>query len=219
MINSPWVRLLQLVLSGVLVAGISGGACAAKLYKWVDEKGQMHYSESIPPQYRDKPNTEIDKRGRVVRNNEALAEQKRQTEEEAARKQTEEKRLGEQARRDKALMDTYTSEAEIDLARDRNMSMPQQAMESYVPRIRTAKQRGDGLRAERDALVKSGKPVPPALASEIAASEKEVATLQAEQKAKQAEIDQIREKYNAQKARYRELMGTAGSASGTAKNP
>lgn len=208
---------IRLLLLGVLIAGSPVIASAAKLYKWVDDKGQVHYSESIPPQYRDKANTEIDRRGRVVRSNESLAEQKRKLEDEEARKQVEGKRAFEQTRRDKALLDTYTNEAEIDLARDRNVALPQQVVESYEPRIKTARQRGDALRGQKDSLVKAGKPVPAALATDIAASEKDVAALLAEQKAKQAEIDQIREKFAEQKVRYRELK--ALSPDSTAKKP
>jgi len=211
--------LSRFFLNGVLALAIPGAACAAKLYKWVDEKGQVHYSESIPPQYRDKANTEIDRRGRILRKNEALAEQKRQAEEDVARKQAEEKRLTERARRDKALLETYTNEAEIDLARDRNIAFPKQVMESYEPRIKTGRQRGEALRAEREGLAKAGKPVPAALDSDIAAAEKDLNTLMAELKSKQAEIEQISERFAAQKARYRELTDAAASSGSAARSP
>lgn len=208
MIGFSGIRLRGLLPIGILVAGMPAAAVAAKLYKWVDEHGQVHYSEVIPPQYRDRANVEIDRRGRVLRRNEALEEKKRQIDEEASRKQVEEKRNTEQGRRDKALLDTYTNEAEIDLARDRTIAFPQQVAESYEPRIRTVKQRVQALRAEKEGLVKAGKPVPVALVSEMAAVEKELGALLAEQQARQAEIEQIRERYSAQKARYRELTGS-----------
>lgn len=208
MIGFSGIRLRGLLPIGILVAGMPAAAVAAKLYKWVDEHGQVHYSEVIPPQYRDRANVEIDRRGRVLRRNEAFEEKKRQIDEEASRKQVEEKRNTEQGRRDKALLDTYTNEAEIDLARDRTIAFPQQVAESYEPRIRTVKQRVQALRAEKEGLVKAGKPVPVALVSEMAAVEKELGALLAEQQARQAEIEQIRERYSAQKARYRELTGS-----------
>lgn len=203
---SPLV-VRQLLLIGILVAGVPAMALAAKLYKWVDEHGQVHYSEIIPPQYRDRANVEIDRRGRVLRRNEALEERRRQIEEEARRKQVEEKRNTEQGRRDKALLESYTNEAEIDLARDRTIAFPQQALESYEPRIGTLKQRGEALRAEKESLEKAGKPVPGALVSEMAAAEKELGALLAERQAIQTSIEQLRERYSAQKARYRELTG------------
>jgi hypothetical protein len=208
MIGFTGICLRGLLPIGILVAGMPAVAVAAKLYKWVDEHGQVHYSEVIPPQYRDRANVEIDRRGRVLRRNEAFEEKKRQIDEDASRKQVEEKRNTEQGRRDKALLDTYTNEAEIDLARDRTIAFPQQVAESYEPRIRTVKQRGQALRAEKEGLVKAGKPVPVALVSEMAAVEKELGALLAEQQARQAEIEQIRERFSAQKARYRELTGS-----------
>jgi chromosome segregation ATPase len=207
MIGFSPLCLRRLLPIGILVAGVPATALAAKLYKWVDEHGQVHYSEIIPPQYRDRANVEIDRRGWVLRRNEALEERRRQIEEEASRKQVEEKRNTDQGRRDKALLETYTNEAEIDLARDRTIAFPQQVFESYEPRIRTMKQRGEALRAEKESLVEAGKPVPGALVSEMAAAEKELGALLAERQAIQTDIEQIRERYAAQKARYRELTG------------
>jgi hypothetical protein len=39
------------ILCGLLVAGL---ASAAQVYRWVDENGEVHYSESLPPDYHDK---------------------------------------------------------------------------------------------------------------------------------------------------------------------
>ncbi len=211
-------RIFNLLLAAGLAVGAQGAVGAAKLYKWVDEKGQTHYTEAIPPEYKDKASTEIDKRGRVLRRNEAVAEQVRLSEEEAARKRAEDKRIYEQKRRDTALLRTYTSEAEIDLARDRSLALPLQVLKGYEPRIKAAKQRLEGFRAQSEPFAKAGKPVPDALKEDISMAEKDVTMLEAEAKAKQQEIDHIREKYAAEKVRYRELTAAAPSDK-TAKNP
>ena len=39
---------------------------AGKLYKWVDEKGVVHYTQTIPADVNQKSNTVLDRRGRVV---------------------------------------------------------------------------------------------------------------------------------------------------------
>lgn len=211
-------RVFNLLLAASLAVGAQGAVGAAKLYKWVDEKGQTHYTESIPPEYKDKSSTEIDKRGRVLRRNEAVAEQARLSEEEAARKRAEDKRIYEQKRRDTALLKTYTSEAEIDLARDRSLALPMQVLKGYEPRLKAAKQRLDGFRTQSEPFAKAGKPVPDALKEDISMAEKDLQALEAEAKAKQQEVDHIREKYTAEKVRYRELTAAAPSDR-TAKNP
>lgn len=212
---TPLARALVTV---VVMAGSSGAVSGNKLYKWVDEQGRTHYTETLPPEHKDKASTEIDKRGRVLRKNDVVVEQPRPSEEDAARQRAEEKRLQEQKRRDTALLKTYTSEAEIDLARDRSLALPQQVFSSYEPRIKAARQRADGLRAQIQQLLKAGKPVSQPLKEDVAAADRDVASLEAERNAKQAEIDQIREKYAGDKSRYRELIASGASAA-TARNP
>jgi len=52
-----------------LVAGlIAAGSLEAKVYKWVDENGEVHYSETLPPDFQDKKAD--------VLNNEGVTQQK-----------------------------------------------------------------------------------------------------------------------------------------------
>ena len=50
-------------VSGMLIAGT---AYAAEVYRWVDENGEVHYSESLPPNYQDKGHDVLNERGIVV---------------------------------------------------------------------------------------------------------------------------------------------------------
>lgn len=38
----------------------------ARMYRWVDENGQVHYSDRIPPKYANKERKEFDTEGRVI---------------------------------------------------------------------------------------------------------------------------------------------------------
>ena len=98
----------------------------AKLYKWVDEKGVTHYGETIPPEYAGKDNVLFDDKGRVIKKNTRLtAEERRAADEAAVQKRQAELRATEQNRKDKMLLNTYSNEKEIDLARDRKHSRQQ----------------------------------------------------------------------------------------------
>lgn len=200
-----------IMLAATLALATSGASGAAKLYKWVDEKGQVHYTESMPPEYNNKGNTEMDKRGRVLKKNDAIApvDPSKITDEEIARKRAEEKRLAEQRRRDHALINTYTTEAEIDIARDRNLQLPMQAIKGIEPRLKGSWARLEALKKQTEPYTKDGKPVPDGLKEDIALQEKEVALFEAELRAKQTEATHIREKYDADKARFRELSSVA----------
>lgn len=203
--KAPIVAVAFAVLT---ILGAAGTAHAAKkLYKWVDEKGQVHYTETIPPEAVNRSSTELDRRGRQLKQNEAAPkpEEIKAAQEQAEQRKIEEKKAYEQHRRDNALMNTYTSEAEIDTARDRNLSAPTAMIKGMEPRLKQIQTRLDGLKRNADALTKAGKPVPEATREDIATAEHELEVVNAEYKAKQAEIQRISDKYMADKARYREL--------------
>ena len=50
-------------LSAAILA--AGSAMAAKVYRWVDENGEVYYSETLPPDFEDKKHDELDGRGIV----------------------------------------------------------------------------------------------------------------------------------------------------------
>lgn len=202
-----------IMLTATLALATSGASAAAKLYKWVDENGQVHYSQNMPPEHKDKSSTELDKSGRVLKKNDAAPppETARLDEEGIARKRLEEKRLYEQRRRDSALINTYTTEAEIDVARDRNLMLPTQAIKGIEPRLKVAWARLEALKKQTEPYEKAGKPVPDALKEDLAMQEKEVAQFEGELRAKQTEATHIREKYEADKMRFRELSSVASN--------
>ncbi|MEO8040129.1 MAG: DUF4124 domain-containing protein [Betaproteobacteria bacterium] len=206
-------HVFLMAAAAVLALAASGASGAAKLYKWVDEKGQVHYSQSMPPEYKDSRSTELDRRGRVLRQIEAVppVDQARLREEDMARRKLEEKRVYEQRRRDNALMNTYTTEAEIDTARDRNLALPNQAVKGIEPRLKDAWARLEALKTQADGQAKAGKTVSEGLKEDIAIQEREVAQFEAELRAKQTEVTHIRERYDTDKARFRELSSVAAN--------
>ncbi len=52
-----------IIFIAILLA--AGSAMAAKVYRWVDENGEVHYSESLPPNFADKTHDELDEYGIV----------------------------------------------------------------------------------------------------------------------------------------------------------
>jgi hypothetical protein len=52
--------LVCLLLSGLLMAGSAG---AAEVYRWVDEEGNVHYSETLPPNFEDQGHDVLNQRG------------------------------------------------------------------------------------------------------------------------------------------------------------
>lgn len=60
-----------LFLSAAILA--AGSALAGKVYRWVDENGEVHYSETLPPDFQDKKHDELDDQGIVRAENQSLA--------------------------------------------------------------------------------------------------------------------------------------------------
>lgn len=201
------------MLAGVSALAAALGASAVhagKLYKWTDEKGVVHYSETLPPDAKDRSNTEIDKKGRELRKNDAAlsAAQIKALEDDKERRKAEEKQLAEQKRRDNALLNTYTTEAEIDGARDRALAGATQSFQAIDARLKTARGKIDALRKQVADWKAKGKPVPESLKEDIAAAEREEAKIALDLKAKETEMQNLRQKYETDKARFSELIAS-----------
>jgi Domain of unknown function (DUF4124) len=130
-------RLKWLVVTCALFAALAGvTASHAQLYKWVDENGKVQYTDTIPPGNTDRARKELRSDGTVKLSTEraATAEEKRL----AAIKAVEDAKLkvvsDERDRKDKALLNTYSSLADFDRVRDR-------ALGTVAADIRTLEER------------------------------------------------------------------------------
>ena len=134
MTHGTSIRTLIAIALALAVAGAQAEPKKGsnKLYKWVDEKGVTHYTETMPAEVKDKSSTEIDRRGRVLRKNEAALtpDQIRDIEAGKEQRKADEKRAEEQRRKDNALLNTYTTEAEIEGARERALAGATQTLQA-----------------------------------------------------------------------------------------
>jgi len=65
--------IFVLITVVALVLGLlSTPVRAAEVYRWVDENGEVHYSESLPPDYKDKGYDVLNQQGIVVDENQTL---------------------------------------------------------------------------------------------------------------------------------------------------
>jgi uncharacterized protein YlbG (UPF0298 family) len=59
----PRTLITALCILGLLLASTP---VSAKVYRWVDENGEVHYSESLPPDFKDKGHDVLNERGIVT---------------------------------------------------------------------------------------------------------------------------------------------------------
>lgn len=173
----------------------------AKLYKWVDDKGETHYGEFVPPEYANKDKVQFDDKGRVIK--------EKQTEEETANPEgrtAEQKAAIEQRRKDKALLNTYSNEKEIDLKRDRDLQQVEALIKSIQLLQQSAQESLDGYHKEANGIT-AGKPIPASLQADISAAENKLVKLKKELDAANAKSASVKASFEADKLRYRELTG------------
>jgi hypothetical protein len=194
----------------IVLLGLSFNCSAqAKLYKWVDKKGKTHYGDTIPPEYADQGNIQLDKRGQVVKKTDAALtpEQVKERDDAEARAKQEKIDQQETLRRDKALLATYTELKEIDASLQRNLGAVDVQVKSNELRIKSAQGRLDGLKKQEAGFAQRKKPVPPDVTSAIRSTEGEIVQVRGSIAKLEQEKNAMRQRYAADKARFRELKG------------
>jgi TolA-binding protein len=191
----------------VLMAACAGTA-QAQMYRWVDGNGRVHYSDTLPQTYQKSGAAEMNKQGVVVRRTQSEAERMAEIARQAAQLKME-RQKAEQARLDRALMATYTTEAEIDLARDRALEHHKLAIRGAETRAKAVEANLAELRTRISAIEKSGRPVSPDLQSQLAQIHKESLELKRTILNNEEAMMQVREKYEADKVRFRELSSAS----------
>jgi len=92
----------------------------AKMYKWLDEEGQVHFGDKIPPKYLVKEHDELNEQGVTTKHREAAKTAEEKAEERRLLKEQKKADLiaKKKKQRDRVLLDTYTTERDLILARD-----------------------------------------------------------------------------------------------------
>ena len=145
--------LVKSALVIVLLAAAALTARADKLYKWVDENGVVHYGDAVPAKYAKTERHVLNEHGVTTDVLERAKTREELAAMEAAQREIERQRQLEkvQEQRDRILLDTYLSEEEIAMLRDRRIL-------SLEARIGLTRHYLDNLRSRWDELeVAAGK--------------------------------------------------------------
>jgi hypothetical protein len=109
------------ILLGLVLPLAVGAQDSRQTYKWVDDEGQAHYGDSVPPEYADKRKAVLNEQGVAV----GQVEGKKTEEQLAAEEKEKELEMQRelQLRADKALLATYLTQEEIEMHRDRRVEL------------------------------------------------------------------------------------------------
>ena len=154
----------------------SSFAAQAKMYKWVDEEGQMHFGDKIPPRYQVKAHDELNSSGVVTQHRKAAKTVEEKAEE--YRLERERKKvaleLKKKQQRDRVLLDTYTTERDLIVARDSRI----EAIDSQINLAKTiiddSNKKLESLEKKITQVKASNREVPPDLYKKIDSESEQV---------------------------------------------
>jgi hypothetical protein len=187
---------------------VYGPMAAAGMYKWVDDQGEVHYGNSVPPEYADKERRKLNERGRTVKVYDAAKTPEEIAE--AARLEAirlEQKRVAaEKARKDHVLMATYSSEDDMLKTRDGKLSALEGLIQLTQRRIISMNNRLKRLTEDAADYERGGKPVPDVLTRQIEHIRVQTTENESFILIKQQEQDKINMLFQKDIARFRELQ-------------
>jgi hypothetical protein len=177
------------------------------MYKCTDARGKVYYTQVPPRECLGRDTQELNKSGTLIRRSERVptASEAQAGEAERKKKAEEAERSREERRKNTALLNTYSSEKDIEDARARALKEAETAIADTEKHIVGAQKRQQDLEKEKEFYVK--KPMPLKLKNEISNVDIEIKNQTALLDAKKREISTINAKYDEDKRRYVELTG------------
>jgi len=208
-------RLTNTLLPALLLALLAGTAAGTttndanqKLYRWVDKNGQVHYGDSIPPEYAEQDRDVLNRHGIAIGHEEGLV-----TPEEARAKAAADKAAKDillQKQRDRTLLQVYQSVEEIEVLRDRRLELieaqltiQQQSLANL--RAKHAQFEKQASRFQPRNKEADAEPLPEELALDLQRSTSDIATQQQNLEKKRLERETIRTNFGADIKRFKEL--------------
>jgi len=186
----------------VLAIGVTCVNPAFAAFKCVDEKGRTHFEDTMPEACVNSVTYELSRSGTVIRKIEPASVV---GEERAAREKAAEvgKTSVDQKRRDAVLLDSYTSERDLDAARDRNLEI----LRNRLSAAHTNAQKAQAREQEVQRLVDAkGQKVSAVLASDLERAKSEHATAAATLARIEKDLETTQARFAADKARWVELQ-------------
>jgi hypothetical protein len=186
-----------------LLLALLMGSASATLYRWVDETGRVQYSDKLPATVPNGGISELNRSG-MVKTTPAPVLSK----EEKDKIQNVQAQQKEQQRKDRALLQSFSKPEEIDLIRDRRIGVVESSIAANKIRMQNVSTRRARLETQIARIKKSNRDVPADLAAELLAVKKEGADIDADNKSKNSEIDDIKKKAEEDKKRLLELKSS-----------
>jgi hypothetical protein len=201
----------------VLLATLSVQAATPASGRFYCCDGGRICGDALPEQCRGKAYRILDSSGNLLKEvgPPLTVEQKAQAAAEALRKKELEEQAREQRHKDQALLDTYATPHDIDLAQGKAEADVNLAIKGAEERIAAARKQRKKFEEEAEFYKK--KSLPPEIAKGLRDADHEIKTQQELLDVKKGDAATIKAKYDADRKRYFQLTGRAPAATATNK--
>jgi len=199
------MRFTIFTLSAILLS--SSFASQAKMYKWVDEEGQMHFGDKIPPQYIIKAHDELNEQGVIIQHKSAAKtpEEKREERRLAAEVKKQELIAKKKRQRDRVLLDTYTTERDLFVARDSRLDAVGSQIQLATSIIADSNKKLETMEKQVVSIKTRKREVPADLYKRIKNEKQQIETQTRVMKNHKIRRDKISEQFNDYIARFKVL--------------
>ncbi len=203
------VRIVLITLLLYLAGSLSALQAGGKMYRWVDNQGKVHYSDTLPEDAIRQEKVVYDKQ----RARKLAVIERAKTREELAREtrltdlRKEEKRLlSEQLARDRALLRTYRNEEDLQLALQGQLNTIDARIKVLGANINRQQTLLEGKIQQAAELERNGRQVPKPLINKIAAIRHQIHQLQLKITHEEQVKEQLKSKFVQDRERFRRLL-------------
>jgi predicted SnoaL-like aldol condensation-catalyzing enzyme len=218
--GNPILRLIHFLLASLFSALLLiSSAQAAKLYKWVDEEGNIRYSDRLTVEQARQRHQTLTPDGRVIETKERSlsdkerAEIARQKEQERIEAEKQARIQAEKDHHDRVLMMTFTNEDEILEAQQERIDVIDSVIQLLRKNIESEQEKLKNLKQRADTqYINKNKAVPGGLAQNIEYFSEKILNKQKQLELKIEEKSRIKQQYANDLIRYRELSGKNSAA-------
>lgn len=208
----PTSKRIALTIAVAVCVSAALPAGAQKLYKWVDEDGNVHYSDQVPPDQVKQARERLNEQGVVVETTDRAKTQEEIAAERQARADeiAAEEAAARQLEEDQELLATYASQADIYRVRDQQVDALDRSIEAAQSYIAGQRKSLATLLERAANNERQGREISPALRSSIDSSQEQIAEQQAFIDSKEAEKQEIIAHYEKELARFRDILKRRG---------
>ena len=206
---------MRIIISSVILCVLLPLSATAQqqgrgTFKWVDDEGVIHYGDSIPPEYADKPKQRLNDQGVPVEHLEGKKTAEQLEAERVAKELELQKEL--QRRADQALLNTYINVEEIEMHRDRRVELFRAQARVTELYLRNLARRLDQLKREAGRYKPyssdpSAETIDPSLVADIKETEASIGRHEDNLKQFRDEEKKIRERFEGDIERFKRIKG------------